>query len=330
MSQVLTQQEIDELLSALQSQKSSSSERSRSTEEVKYKKYDFRLANKLTKEQMRSLESIYDSFTYLFNNYLTATLRMNCEAEMISIEEHKFAEFSNSLLSNALFAILGMEPLAGTSLLDLSPQIAFAMMNRVLGGSVETKGEERTNFTEIELVIMGKIIKQISSLLEEAWSKVVPFRVVLERLEVNPQFVQIVSSGETAAIVTINVKIGETEGLMHFCLPHISIKPIEKQLTLRTIYSGKIEKKESEQKNLKISQMLKDSRLDLVAKFNTTYTSFQDCLNLQPGDVLLLDHKVFAPLNLYLEHIPKFKGKLGAKDNKYAIYITQTDCKKEV
>ncbi|HBN84138.1 MAG TPA: flagellar motor switch protein FliM [Clostridiales bacterium] len=329
MSNVLTQQEIDELLYTLKTGKVQSLEKAHPTDEVKYKKYDFRLANKFTKEQMRSLDTIFDNFSYLLTNFLTGTLRITCEAEMISIEEQKFLEFSNNLHANELFTILAMEPLTGSSLMDLSPQTAYAMINRVLGGPADAVDKGKSNFTEIELVIMEKLLKQIIRLLEEAWSKVVPIQVSLDRMEVNPQFAQIVSASETVAIITMNIKINQIEGLMHFCLPHMSIKPIERQLSMRSIYVGKNEKKEADRKDKKIGGMIKDSRLDLIAKFNTTYTSLLDCVNLQPGDVLLLDHKVNSPIHLYVEHMPKFKGRLGVKGNKYAVHISNVVYKEE-
>ena len=221
-----------------------------------------------------------------------------------------------------------MSPLIGSALIDISPQITSAIINRVLGGSIEYDNTI-PNFTEIELVIMDKILRQMLALLDEAWYKVVPIDSSLERIEINPQFAQIVSANETIAIITMNVKVKDLEGFIHFCLPYMAIKPIEKQLTTRYLYNVKHEGKEAEENVKEIGELLKKTQLKLLARLKTTYTTVEDCLNLQVGDVLMLDHSVNAPVDLYVEHIPKFKGKLGVKGNKVAIKITEIDYKED-
>jgi len=327
LANVLSQQEIDNLLKALTSGEVSLTEEEEKPVS-KIKKYDFRLANKFTKEQMKSLHTIFENYTRLLTNYFTGTLRVACEVEMVSIEEQKYFEFTNSLPTVEFFGIIGMSPLIGSALIDISPQITAAIINRVLGGSVEYDNAI-PNFTEIELVIMEKILRQMLALLDEAWYRIVPIDSSLERIEINPQFAQIVSANETIAIITMNVKIRELEGFIHFCLPHMAIKPIEKQLTTRYLYNIKQEGKEGEESAREIGDLIKKTQLNLIARLKTTYSTVQDCLNLQVGDVLMLDHHVDTPIDLYVEHIPKFKGQLGLKGNKVAIKITDIDYKED-
>jgi flagellar motor switch protein FliM len=249
-----------------------------------------------------------------------------CDVEIVSIEEQKYFEFTNSLPSVELFGIIGMEPLFGSALIDISPPIAYGMINRVLGGSAVYENTS-PNFTEIEMVIMEKILRQMLVLLDEAWYKIVPIDSSLERIETNPQFAQIVSANETIVIITMNVKINDLDGFIHFCIPHMAIKPIAKQLTVR--YSNKQEGKELDVNSKEIGGILRKTQLNLRATFGTTYTTVKDCINLQVGDVLMIDHSIEKPVNLYVEHIPKFKGKLGLRNNKYAIKITDIDFKED-
>jgi len=323
---VLSQNEIDKLLNSMQTGEIQPEEPI--PDKGKIKKYDFKLANKFTKEQMKALNTVFENFALLLANYFTGTLRVSTEVEIVSIEEQKYYEFTNSLPSSEIFAILNMSPLQGSSLIDISTPFAYSIINRVLGGVVDSNNME-PKFTEIELVIMEKIIRKMLLLLDEAWEKVVPVDSYLERIETNPQFAQIVSANETIAIITLNIKIKNVDGFIHFCLPHLAIKPIEKQLSVQYLFSNNIDKTKTETKSDKIEASVQKMPLKLIAKFDTTYASIGDCVNLQVGDVLMMDNKVGDPINLYVEHIPKFHGKLGVKGNKYAISITNVIYKED-
>lgn len=175
---------------------------------------------------------------------------------------------------------------------------------------------------------MERILRQLLHLLDEAWQKVVEVDSSLERIETNPQYAQIVSLNEPIAIITMNVKVSNIEGFIHICIPHLAIKPIEKLLTVKSIYHIA-----DECINPVISHEIKRSinstPLRLVAKLNVTNCSVNDLVNIQEGDVLVIDHKASEPVNLYIEHIPKFKGKLGIKGNNYSVLITEIENREE-
>jgi len=323
---VLSQNEIDKLLNSMQTGEIQPEEKIHDKDKIK--KYDFKLANKFTKEQMKALNTVFENFALLLANYFTGTLRVSTEVDVVSIEEQKYYEFTNSLPSSEIFAILNMSPLVGSSLIDISTPFAYSIINRVLGGVMDSENIE-PKFTEIELVIMEKIIRKMLLLFDEAWEKVVPVDSYLERIETNPQFAQIVSANETIAIITLNIKIKNVDGFIHFCLPHLAIKPIEKQLSVQYLYSNNNDKTKIETKSDKVEASVQKMSLKLIAKFDTTYASIGDCVNLQVGDVLMMENKVGDPINLYVEHIPKFHGKLGVKGNKYAISITNVIYKED-
>jgi flagellar motor switch protein FliM len=146
----------------------------------------------------------------------------------------------------------------------------------------------------------------------------------LERIETNPQYAQIAATNEQIAIVTMNVKISNVEGFIHFCLPHLAIKPIEKLLSVKSMYNVYGEQK-SDKMSEQIKELIGTTRLNLVARFNNTFSSVKDVMDIQEGDVIVLDHRVESPINLYVEHLPKFKGKLGVKDRRYSIMITDIE-----
>ncbi|HHT92278.1 MAG TPA: flagellar motor switch protein FliM [Clostridiaceae bacterium] len=321
MANVLSQSEIDELLKSLNAGIFPVDKESKP--EMRVKKYNFRLANKFTKEQLRTISNIFESYSRFLTNFFTGTLRTSCEIDLVSIEETKYIEFANSLPNVSFLGVIGLSPLAGSSLISISTELAYVMINRVLGGAI-TDEEPELYFTEIEIVIMEKLFRQMLQLLDEAWQKVVEVDSSLERIETNPQYAQIAATNEQIAIVTMNVKISNVEGFIHFCLPHLAIKPIEKLLSVKSMYNVYGEQK-SDEMSEQIKDLIDTTKLNLVARFNNTYSCVKDVMDIQEGDVIVLDHRVDNPINLYVEHLPKFKGKLGVKDRRYSIMINDIE-----
>ncbi len=289
------------------------------------KKYDFRTANKFSKEQMRTLSIIYENYGRLMTNNLTGTLRTSVEIELVSVEEVSFKEFNNSLPSPVLLVIFSMRPMYGTLLFEMSPSIAYGMINRLLGGTTAlapTEDSERA-FTEIELVILEKIVKQFMTVTANAWEKVAKVNPIIERVETTPMFAQVVSPNEQTAIITLNIKIGDNiEGLVNICVPHLSIEPIARQLNTKALFSSSSPDRVLAPMTENIRSRLMNTKLDVVSHFNGTTASVKEIAGLQVGDVIQLDHKVGEPLSVMIQHLNKFKAVVGVSDKKYALKIT--------
>ena len=321
MADVLSQSEIDALLSALSSgDVAPDTVAEEST--LKVRDYDFRTANRFSKEQIRTFHIIYDTFARLFTTYLSGTLRVMCSAEIISVEEVKYQEFVNAMPTPVVLAIVSMPPLVGPTLLELAPDVAYVMISRLLGGSNQSGSLEISRtFTEIELVLLERIIRQFIGLLVESWAKIIPVSTMLERIETSPQFAQIVALNETIALITLNVKIGGSEGLMNFCLPHLALEPIAKQLNTKLMFAS-VDTRQHAPATQNIKQRIQTTPLPVSAVFNETSTSVRDVLGLQVGDIIQLDHSVNDPLTVKVGHLSKFRGVIGIKDNRYAIKLT--------
>jgi flagellar motor switch protein FliM len=284
----------------------------------KVREYNFKTANKFPKEQIRTLNIVSESFARLLSTSLSGTLRAVCDVEIVSVEEQTFMEYNNSLPSMVLLAILELHPMAGNVLLEISPTIAYAMINRLFGGSDEFSDTGKA-FTEIESSIMERIIRRFMGLLEESWEKVAKINAVLDRIETSAQFAQIVPLNEPIAIITFNVSIGKISGLMNLVMPHMAIQPISKQLNTRLWYSGlssSVERHTDE-----INARLSTTNVALRAIFNETIATVNDVLCLQVGDVIRLSHDIDVPITINVEHLPKFKGVIGSKGAHYAIKI---------
>ncbi len=319
MANILSQNEIDELLSVLTSGKESHVEEAPVEDTQAVKKYDFRTANKFSKEQMRTLHFIYDTYASRLSTYLSGTLRAICEVDVISIEEQSFSELSNSMPSPVVVSIISMPPLQGNSLYVISSAVSYEIISRLLGGSGELQALDKP-FTEIELSLMERIIRKMLNLMNEAWEKINKVDVRLDRIETSSQYVQIVSANEPIAIITMNVKIGGVSDIINICIPNVAVQPIAKKLVMKTWYSEQDFNKRTLNVN-DLKQGLSGVTLTLSAVFNNIEATVRDILNTQVGDVIKVDHCIHTPVTVKVEHIPKFKGFVGMQGSNYAVKI---------
>lgn len=325
MAEILSQSEIDELLVALASgQSASGSDGKGKQQDDKVRVYDFRSANKFSKEQIRMLNFIYDSYAGRLATFLSGTLRTMCEVEVVSVEEQTFAEFTNSLPVPAFLGILTMPPLTGNALFELSSAVAYEIVSRLLGGTGYLHEEANKLFTEIEISILSRISRQMIAYMNESWERVVEVNAELERVETSAQFAQIVNTGEPIAIITMNVKIGEVSDIINLCIPHLAIQPIAKQLAMKKWYNESSTSSGSESNVLPyVSPKITAMPIHMRVIFNDTEATVRDVLNLQVGDVIRIEHQVREPLTAMVEHIPKFKGYIGTKGQKLALMISE-------
>ncbi|MCC5909806.1 MAG: flagellar motor switch protein FliM [Clostridiaceae bacterium] len=323
MSDVLSQNEIDALLQALSTGEVDVEEIKEEKQEKKVKPYDFKSPKKLAKDQLRTLQIIHDNFSRTLNTFLSGYLRSYVQAEVSSVEELSYYEFSNSIANPAVLSIINFHPLTGQIIIDLSPSIAFTLIDRILGGSGKNFEESRT-FTEIETTLIKKFMRQIVNLMIDPWENVIELEPSLDKIETNSQFAQIVSPNETVALVTLNLKIGDVEGLMNICIPHIVIEPILAKLSTKFWFSS-ISKTvtETDKKNLK--GRVEKSKIDIRAQLGSTYITVKDFLELQTGDVIVLDNSAHGELEILVGNKRKHFGVPGTAKNKLAVKVTKID-----
>ncbi len=320
MANILSQNEIDELLSVLTSGKDVSVETSEpETEPAKVRVYDFRTANKFSKEQIRTLNFIYDNYASRLSTYLSGMLRVLCEVQVLSIEEQTFSELINSMPTPVVACIISMPPLQGSSLFLISPSIAYEIISRLLGGTGEKQAIDKP-FTEIELSIMERVSKTMLSYMNEAWDKINKISTHLERIETSSQYVQIVSTNEPIAIITMKVSIGDTTDIINIGLPHVALQPIAKKLVMRSWYNENVISVKSADADL--NKALSTVGLTLNVVFNETRATIKDILSTEVGDVIQVNHNINMPVTVKIEHIPKFKGFVGMHGSNYAVKVT--------
>ncbi len=321
MGDILSQNEIDDLLAQLSTGEINAQEFKRETSEKKIKEHDFKRPSKFAKDHLRTMQIIHENYARLITNFLSGYLRTLVQVDVISMEALQYSEFTNSIANPAVLGIINFNPLPGSIIFDFSPAIAYALIERILGG----KGngiEKIRGFTEIEIAILMRIISQMLTFMREPWENVAHIRPSLDRIETNAQFVQIMNPTEMVALVTFQTKVGEVEGLMNLCIPHMVVEPVMSKLSTK-IWFSMIEKGTNEETQKSIRAKVEETRVPIIAILGKTELMVSEFLQLQTGDVLALRTPVDGEMEVMVGDLHKFYAKPGVKNKKTAVKISR-------
>ena len=327
MGDILSQNEIDDLLKALSSGEINAHEIQTTTQERKIKTHDFRRASKFAKDHIKTLNIIYDNYARLVTNFLTGYLRTLVQVDVVSVEALSYSDFSNSVANPVIMAVVDIAPLSGSIIFEIEPHIAYALVDRILGGKGSTMERVR-EFTEIELAIIERITIQMLNLMREPWENVLSIRPRLDKIETNAQFAQIVAQNETVALITLSARMGEADGMMNICIPHMVVEPIVSKLSTRFWFSN-VEKEATPEMKRDIEKGVQSTAVPVKAVLGRTKITVGDFLELQSGDVLALDSGVNEELEVRVGDLLKFYAIPGVRKNKVAVKITRVVKKEE-
>jgi flagellar motor switch protein FliM len=327
MGDILSQNEIDELLKALNTGEIDVQQMKISNQEKKVRSHDFRRPSKFAKDHLKTLNMIHDHYARLVTNFLTGYLRTLVQVDVLSVESLAYIDFSNSTANPVVICIVDFMPLSGSIIFEIEPAIAFALVDRILGGK-GTVIEKVRDFTEIELAIIERIVIQILNLMREPWENVIQIKPRLERIETNAQFAQIISPNEMVALVTLKARVGDVEGMINICIPHLVVEPIMSKLSTRFWFSV-IEKETTEETKTNIERKIQSTKVPIRALLGKTTITVADFLGLQPGDVLPLNKSVNGDIEVLVGELTKFFAKPGVRKNKMALKITDVILKEE-
>lgn len=319
MGDVLSQSEIDNLLNALSSGELDVDEIKENSEQT-VKDYDFARPSKFSKEHLRTLEIIFEHYGRLLTTNLPVYLRKSVQVEVMNSEAVTYSEFTNALSNPVLLGIVNFAPLHGNIIVEMASGLGYAIVDRMLGGRGDSLDKTR-EFSEIELLIIERILVICINLLQEPWQNVLDISPHLERIETNSQYAQIISPSEVIAIITMNIKIGDVEGLMNICLPYITLESVIDKLNTRYWYSNIQNHDETNYRNA-IESLIQKSQIPVKAVLGKSLISVKDFSTLVPGDVIRLDTNVDDELDIYVGNIKKFTALPGASGDKYAVRIT--------
>lgn len=319
MGEVLSQNEIDNLLAALSTGELDVDQMQESNEK-QVKDYDFRRPTKFSKEHLRTLEIIFEHYSRLLSTNLPVYLRKNVQVAVASSETVTFSEFSNALSNPVILGIINFSPLNGQIIIDLATNLGYAMLDRMLGGSGAPL-EKNRDFSEIEQTIMQKILIMFTQLLRDPWKNVIDINPLLSRLETNPQFAQVIAPNDMIAIVTLNMKIGEVEGFMNICLPFFTLEDVMDKLNTKYWFST-MQENHDEDYEIYIESLIRKVSIPIRAVLGRSTISVSDFMSLQVGDCIRLDTRVDEDMNVFVGNIRKFTALPGTEKDSYAVEIT--------
>lgn len=283
--------------------------------------YDFSRASKFTELQRKTLQMIHESFARLFSSTLSAKIRTHIPIKVVSVEETQFRDYISTVSDPSIIGVFSMSPLESNGVIDISPQIGFPMMDRLLGGSGAEEAEAR-KLTDIEMNLMDSIIIDALNFMKDAWANVVNFSPRLEALESNPHFIEIVSPDEMVVLINMQAELGEKTGRMSIVLPYVMLEPVMPKLNLQSWFTSH-RRSAAPESRAKVEDRLLHTVVPYVVQLGVTQIPLKDFLKMDVGDILQINRRVSDDLDVYVNDKLKFRGKPGVVGKRISLQITE-------
>lgn len=316
---ILSQGEIDALLSAIHSGEMDAEELKKE-EEQKVTEYDFKRALRFSKDQIRSISRIHENYARLLTTFFSGKLRSYVDISVASVDQVPYEEFIWSIPEMTILNVYDVPPLEGSILLEINPNIAFSMMERLLGGKESNRNHQPSDLTEIESSILSQLFDSALGNLEEAWSVLADIEPALQEFEINPQFLQMVSPNETVVVVTLDTQIGEVSGMINICIPHVVLEPIIPKLSMHHWMQTGIKKRDQTSFE-QLTNHMKEVEVEAKTLLGEATISLRDLLYLHTDDVITLNQPIERPLQLVVNDEPKMVVQPGRIHKKLAVQI---------
>jgi flagellar motor switch protein FliM len=330
MTEVLSQEEIDQLLTAISTGEVDAEEITQTGDQRKIKIYDFKRPDKFSKDQIRTISMIHETFARLTTTGLSAQLRAMAHVHVASVDQLTYEEFIRSIPNPTTLAVIDMEPLKGNAVLEIDPSITYAIIDKLFGGKGEGDTKLQRELTEIEQAVIEGVIVRVLGNLREAWSNVIDLRPRLGRIEVNPQFAQIVPPSDMVVLVTLETKIGDVEGMMNFCIPYITIEPVISKLSGQYWYSS-VRKGTTTENLMVIKERLNEVFVDIIVEIGSIDIKVKDVLALKIGDYVRLDKvKISDNYTIKIGDKDKFACRPGVVGKRMAVQVVKVFEKKDL
>ncbi len=312
--QILTQEEIDALLSAMDKGEVDLEEDVKPDAEILA--YNLTSQNIMLRDQFHALEEVYDKLARLMSASFAALLQRSVDVEFVSTEMVKYTECIGAFSSPTSFTVFTMDPLIGSAMLAVEPRLVYSLIDCMFGGNGKPT-ERMREFTLIEQRMMRKFALEVLANLENAWKIVDPIRVGLRKTEIKPEFVHLASPNDLIVVIVFAVKGLIFNGNLHICIPYLMLEPIKDKLSTKYLREKDLEHNWSEQ----LVRLLQDTPITLIAELGETTRSVRDLLDLQVDDVIQLDTGPEDLVKLTVDHIPKFHGYPGIIKGNRAVEI---------
>jgi flagellar motor switch protein FliM len=320
VAKILSQDEIDALLSTVSAGDEIGAQLVASDDLLRsVVAYDFKHPNRVSKDQIRTLENLHDNFAGHLGSTLSTIQRAMVDTELVSVDQITYSEFIMSLVNPSNTFTVSVEPLEGMCLIDFNPTLAFIFIDRMFGGVGRFLEAER-ELTGIERAVLTKIAMSVFQELEKTWSSVVRMQIRQVSLESNPQFVQIVPPGETVIVISMQVKMLGNSGLLTICYPYVTLESIMKDLIGKS-WVDQSKKGDAELDLTTNSDNLQEVCADVTAQLGSAQITIRDFVNLKVGDVIQLDQRVSQPLDVYVRGVKKYLARPGIVGKKTGFQV---------
>ncbi len=322
---VLSQAEVENLLSSMDGDVEEKAAAPPPPEVVarpreKISVYDFKRPERVGKEQMRALQTMHEGFGRNFGAALSALLRTIVEAKLTSVDQLTYSEFVFSLENPTCFNLVNADPLEGQLILDINPSILFPIIDRLLGGNTTSSPPARRPLTEIELRLVARITDLFLKEMKHAWENVVQLDLSVERVESNPQLVQIIPANEVVVLISFELIVGDTRGMVNLCIPFNSIERISNKLTSDN-WASYSKRPATAESIRNLTTRIAEAPVEVAVELAKTKIATSDLIGLRVGDIIASEKDVSQPLVVAVEGRAKFHARPGQCKGRKAIEV---------
>ena len=322
MAKILSQDEIDALLTTVSS--SEPTPESQSSESDRLRSvvvYDFKHPNRVSKDQIRTLENMHDNFAGHFGSALSSMLRSIVDVDLVSVDQITYSEFILSLVSPSCTYTFAALPMDGLCLVDFNPTLTFSIIDRMFGGHGKILETER-DMTGIERSVMTRVSGRLYADLQQSWEHLVKIAIEQRSFETNPHFIQIVPPGESVVVISFQVKLFQSTGLLTICYPYMSLEPIISKLSGQN-WMDATKKKNLDEDRLTTLNNLQSIHADVAAVLCRTKIKVRDFMALSCGDTIRSDMKMNMPIEILVNDRRKYVARPGVSGKKRAIQVIE-------
>jgi flagellar motor switch protein FliM len=322
VAKILSQDEIDALLTTVTT--GDAGVEADSYEDAKLRSvvaYDFKHPNRVSKDQIRTLENMHDNFAGHFASALSAVLRSIVEVDLVSVDQITYSEFIMSLVAPSCTYTYTAAPLEAVSLVDMNPTLTFSLIDRMFGGHGKILESER-ELTGIERSLMGRLVQRLYKELTRSWEHLVQIDIEQVSFETNPQFIQIVPPGETVVVISFQVKLFQATGLLTICYPYVALEPVMPKLSAQNWIDAT--KKKTQEKDREVNaHNLASVEADVSAILLETDLRMKDFLRLKVGDIIPSEMKISETVSIEVSDQKKFTARPGLSGKKKAFQVME-------
>ena len=281
--------------------------------------FDFRRPDRISKSQLRAIHVLHENFVRSLVSDLSAYLRTYIVMNLVSVEQISYSEFLEGLPPSTFMACLGLKPYEGSAVLEINPSLVFPILEMLLGGSGRGYATITREVTEIEQHLLDGLLRIMLRNLSEAWKSVSSIEFNIQSLDTEPQFLQVMAPAEAIVAVGIEMRIGESSGLMNIGMPSLMIKMMRQKFDQQ--WSSRKAAATSEEQ-ARILKLLEPAYVRLDTRLSGTTIQLKDLLQLRPGHTLILDYPTDRPIECILNGQPQFLGQIVQAGRKRALQVS--------